>query len=230
VTLTHEHPRADDTPDDDVALVDRARACDRRAFEAIMRRHNQRLFRVARAILKDDHEAEDAVQEAYVSAFQGIAGFEGRSRLSTWLVRIVVNEALGRRRHQLVMAPTSEINDMAGDGTRELFGLLSVAEDPEKAAARADIRRLLEAAIDALPEIFRTVFVLRAVEMLSVEETASSLGIPEATVKTRFHRARRQLRLHLEDRLGSALAGTFPFAGARCDRIVAAVLARLDVD
>lgn len=228
MTLTHEHPRPD-TPDDDAALVDGARAGHRGAFEAIMRRHNQRLFRVARAILKDDHEAEDAVQEAYVSAFRGIAGFEGRSRLSTWLVRIVVNEALGRRRRRLVMAPSSEINDMAIDGTRELFGLLSVAEDPEKATARADIRRLLEAAIDALPEIFRTVFVLRAVEMLSVEETASSLGIPEATVKTRFHRARRQLRLHLEDRLGSALAGTFPFAGARCDRIVAAVLARLDV-
>jgi RNA polymerase sigma-70 factor (ECF subfamily) len=189
-----------------------------RAFEAIMRLHNQRLFRVARAILKDEQEAEDAVQDAYVKAFTAIEGFEGRSRLSTWLVRIVVNEALGRLRRRRVTEPLTELNAMT-DGR---------IEDPEKAAARADIRRLLEADIDALPEIFRTVFVLRAVEQMSVEETASSLGIPEATVKTRFHRARRQLRRSLEGSLGSALAGTFPFAGARCDRIVAAVLARID--
>ena len=198
-----------------------------RAFEAIMRLHNQRLFRVARAILKDEQEAEDAVQDAYVKAFTGIGGFQGRSRLSTWLVRIVVNESLGRLRRRRVTEPLTEMTEMSADTTRDWSGLIVTAEDPEKATARADIRRLLEAAIDALPEIFRTVFVLRAVEQMSVEETASSLGIPEATVKTRFHRARRQLRLHLEDRLGSALAGTFPFAGARCDRIVAAVLARI---
>jgi RNA polymerase sigma-70 factor (ECF subfamily) len=205
----------------------RVRAGDPRAFEAIMRLHNQRLFRVARAILKDEHEAEDALQDAYVKAFAGIGEFEGRSQLSTWLVRIVVNESLGRLRRRRVTEPLTEMIEMSPNRPQDVSGLIAVADDPEKATARADIRRLLEAAIDALPEVFRTVFVLRAVEQMSVEETSASLGIPQATVKTRFHRARRQLRLHLEDRLGSALAGTFPFAGARCDRIVAAVLARI---
>jgi RNA polymerase sigma-70 factor (ECF subfamily) len=205
----------------------RVRAGDSRAFEAIMRLHNQRLFRVARAILKDEHEAEDALQDAYVKAFAGIGEFEGRSQLSTWLVRIVVNESLGRLRRRRVTEQLTEMIEMSPNRPQDVSGWIAVADDPEKATARADIRRLLEAAIDALPEVFRTVFLLRAVEQMSVEETAASLGIPEATVKTRFHRARRQLRLHLEDRLGSALAGTFPFAGARCDRIVAAVLARI---
>lgn len=205
----------------------RLRAGDMQAFETIMRAHNQRLFRVARAILKDEQEAEDAVQDAYVRAFTAISGFEGRSKISTWLVRIVVNEALARLRRRRTGELHAGIIEKNENVAAELHGLLTLPDDPEKAAARADVRHLLETAIDALPEIFRTVFVLRAVEQMSVEETAASLGIAEATVKTRFHRARRQLRLDLEDRLGSALAGAFPFAGARCDRIVAAVLVRI---
>lgn len=225
MALIDEH-RGTDTAE--AVLVAGARNGDARAFEAIMRAHNQRLFRVARAILKDEQEAEDAVQEAYVRAYTGLAGFEGRSRLATWLVRIVVNEALGRRRKRLATGPAVELTDMITSPSPDFFGMIKPADDPEKSAARADIRRLLEAAIDALPEIFRTVFVMRAVEQMSVEETAVSLGIPVPTVKTRFHRARRQLRLHLEDQVGSAVTGTFPFAGARCDRIVAHVLARLE--
>lgn len=224
-TVDESRAAAPDTAD--AALVARARAGDARAFEAIMRLNNQRMFRTARAILRDDHEAEDAVQEAYVRAFSALAGFEGRSRLSTWLVRIVVNESLGRRRRRLASEPVAELEPERLSDDEPVLGLRMAGENPEKAAARGQIRLVLETAIDSLPETFRTVFVMRAVEQMSVAETAASLGIPEATVKTRFHRARRLLRLHLEDRLGTALTGTFPFAGARCDRIVARVAARL---
>jgi RNA polymerase sigma-70 factor (ECF subfamily) len=185
-----------------------------------MRKHNRMLFRTARAILRDDAEAEDAVQEAYLRAYWSIGRFRGEAKLSTWLVRIVANEALARlrkgtRRAQIV--PIS--NDVETD--------IPSNDGPELRTQRSEIRRLLEEKIDALPEAYRSVFVLRALEEFSVEETAAALGIPEATVRTRFFRARSQLREALSREIDLAFDDAFAFAGERCDRIVAAVLARL---
>ena len=198
------------------------------AFRTIMQRHNRRLYRVARGTLGDDSEAEDAVQEAYVRAFTGLSAFRNEASLLTWLTRIVLNEALGRLRRQ---RPTVELTvlDTVGEsrGARILPFPLVTASDPERSAARREIRRLLEGAIDDLPEPFRVVFVMRDVEEMSVEETATSLGLRPETVKTRLHRARRLLRQALDAQLASALSDTFPFAGARCARITGAVLDRL---
>jgi RNA polymerase sigma-70 factor (ECF subfamily) len=204
-------------------LAARARGGDGTAFAAIMRRHNQLLYRLARGILQNESEAEEAVQEAYVRAFTALAGFKGEASLSTWLSRIVVNEALGRLRRRRPTAGVDEIDGAVSVAWLGSFGLGT----PETAAAQAEIRHLLEAAIDRLPAAFRTVFVLRAVEHMSVEETASCLGIAKETVRTRFFRARRLLRQDLGDRFAAALEDTFPFAGARCDRIVGKVLGRL---
>jgi RNA polymerase sigma-70 factor (ECF subfamily) len=198
------------------------------AFRLIMERNNGRLYRVARAVLKNDGEAEDAVQEAYVRAFTRLAGFRGRSSLSTWLTRIVLNEALGRLRRRRPTTELSEIAELSRDSAEVIrFPGAEVESDPESAAARRQIAGLLERAIDALPDPFRLVFVLRTIEDLSVEETAAELGIPEATVKTRLHRAKRMLQKSLQAELGSALADAFPFAGSRCARMTEAVLARL---
>lgn len=210
------------TPDDDTALVVAARGGDTAAFEAIMRRHNRLLFRTARAILQNEADAEDVVQEAYLKAFLHLGGFAGASRLSTWLVKITVNEALARlRRRMPAGAPEQPAEDsMVPETTAET--------SPEAAAAQGEIRRLLEAAIDALPQAQRTVFMLRAVEEFSTEDTAACLGIPTDTVKTRLHRAKQLLRRRLQHRVATALSETFPFAGARCDRVVVAVLGKLN--
>ncbi len=213
----------------DIDLVRLVAAGDQRAFELLMRRHNRMLFRAARAILKDDSEAEDALQEAYLSAYRALAGFRGEAQVSTWLARIAINEALGRRRRRKAEAAVIPLEDAtdpdgelpAGDGTDQQRTL------PEFSAMRTEARALMERKIDALPEQFRVVFVLRAIEELSVEETASCLGIPEATVRTRFFRARSLLRESLAREMDSALDEVFAFAGSRCDRIVGAVLARL---
>jgi RNA polymerase sigma-70 factor (ECF subfamily) len=207
------------------SVVARAAEGEHEAFTEIMRRHNQRLFRTARAILREDAEAEDALQEAWVQAYRALPGFRGEAQLSTWLVRIVANEALGRlrkrRRGAEVIALGADA-DIAETHMEE-----SNAADPERAAARAQSRRLIEAGIDALPDAFRAVFVLRAVEELSVEEAAQALGIPAATVRTRYFRARALLREGLARELDLALEDAFSFAGARCDRIVARVLERI---
>ena len=211
-------------------LVEAARAGNGAAFEAIMRRHNRLLFRTARAILKDEAEAEDAVQEAYIKAFSKLSTFAGKASLSTWLVRITVNEALSRRRggsRRFEMDEFDELQDLGAEKGGSALGAADQRDTPESCAARGEIRRLIEQAIDELPQHFRTVFVLRAVEEFSVAETASCLDIPQDTVKTRFHRAKQALRQALDRRLDSVLAETFPFAGRRCDRIVAQVLARL---
>jgi len=206
-------------------VVERAARGEHQAFAELMRRHNQRLFRTARAILRDDAEAEDALQEAYVQAYRALPGFRGEAQLSTWLVRIVANEALGRLRKRrrgaqvIVLGADAESAEEPMDPDN--------AAQPERAAERAQSRRLIEARIDALPEAFRAVFVLRAVEELSVEETAAALGIPAATVRTRYFRARALLREALAREMDLALEDAFAFAGARCDRIVARVLARL---
>jgi len=206
-------------------LVDLARARDPRALEAIMRRHNRTLFRTARAILRDDAEAEDAVQEAYLRAFAAIGDFRGDSRLGTWLVRIAANEALMRRRAAARKAGVVPIGAERAAAIEEE----PMAEDsgPEQDAQRAELRRLLERRIDALPDDYRAVFVLRALEELSVEETAAALGIPEATVRTRHFRARALLRESLAQEIDRNLDAAFSFAGNRCDRLVANVLRRL---
>jgi len=213
----------------DWELAERVRDGDERAFELVMRRNNRLLYRTARAILHDDTEAEDCVQEAYLQGFRSIAAFRGESKLSTWLTRIVVNQALGTMRKR-----KKQDSDISLDNVLDLDGQVrgasaSVAqpEQPEASAVREEMRRLLERKIDQLPAAFRTVFMLRALEEMSAKETAACLGIPEATVRTRFFRARSLLRGSLEKDVDVALEGAFAFDGARCDRIVKAVLDRL---
>jgi RNA polymerase sigma-70 factor (ECF subfamily) len=211
----------------DSDLVQRTVGGDTTAFEAIMRRYNRPLFRTARAILRDDAEAEDALQEAYLQAYRTLASYRGEARLSTWLARVVANEALGRlRRHArraaivpLDASVSLEQIDEKAEGSME--------KSPEASARRAEMRKLLEARIDALPGAYRAVFMLRAVEEYSVGETAAILGIPEPTVRSRFFRARSLLREGLAAEADLACTEAFAFAGERCDRVVQGVLARL---
>ena len=214
-------------PDQELAV--RAANGDEDAFEAIMRCHNRLLFRAARGILKSDAEAEDALQEAYLKAWRALASFRADARLSTWLVRIVVNESLGRLRKRDVQAiPLDavmgsiepEIHD-----SPEVQGWLhdDACRQPDRLAMRAEMRRLIEARIDMLPDAFRSVFVLRAVEEMSVEEVSQALAIPEATVRTRFFRARSLMREGLSRDVDVAVGDAFSFDGERCDRIVASV-------
>jgi RNA polymerase sigma-70 factor, ECF subfamily len=208
-----------------VALAKLGRA---EAFRAIMQRCNQRLFRTARSVVSDDAEAEDVLQEAYVRAFQGIESFRGESGVLTWLTTIVLNEARGRLRKRRRTVALDEVEKAQQDTGRILmFPSAYGSGDPEREAARAEARRLLERAVDRLPTAFRLVFILRDVEGCSIEETAESLGVRPETVKTRLHRARRLLRESLHETLGSAASGAFPFLGARCERITQAVLDRL---
>ena len=222
-------PRAA-SPEDQVELVALAVAGDARAFEAIMRRHNRLMFRTARSVLRDDAEAEDAVQEAYLKAWRALPGFRAESRLSTWLVRIVMNQALSRlRRRHGVVVPFGALGP--AEGAQEDHPMQSDSpghqNDPEDAARRAELARVVERHIDRLPEQFRTVFVLRALEEMSAQEVAQALHIPEATVRTRFFRARAQLREALSRDIDFATEDAFAFDGLRCDRIVAAVLEAL---
>ena len=211
----------------DAQLAKRVAAGDHAAFEVLMRRHNQQLFRTARAILRDDADAEDALQEAYLQAYRTLGAFRGEAKLSTWLARVVANEALQRLRKGARRAAIVPLQ--AGMPSEEIEQLPDRRMDkqPEAGAERAQMRKLLERRIDALPEAYRTVFVLRAVEELSVEETAAVLGIPEATVRSRFFRARSLLREALAQEVDLAYGDAFAFAGDRCDRIVASVMARL---
>ena len=220
----------------DAKLVFLARQGVAAAFRAVMERNNRRLFRVARGVLKNDADAEDVVQETYLRAFANLDSYAGTAALSTWLTSIALNEALGRLRRRRPMIDIDEIVGPAsaqGDrGGRVIpFPLVQpAASDPEHAAARAEIQHLLERAIDDLPDSFRMTFILRFVEQMSVEETAACLGVPEDTVKTRVHRAKRRLREALGAQLASTLADTFPFAGARCARISDTVMRRLGVE
>lgn len=210
----------------DAALVARAADGDADAFEAIMRSHNQLLFRTARSIIRTDIDAEDVVQEAYLRAWRALSGYRGQSRLATWLVRITVNEALGRLRRTSARIIPLEAAMVSPEP--EIQAALTAPSDrnPEQSAARAEMRALMEVRIDLLPEAFRTVFMLRAVEGWRMQEIAQALDIPEATVRTRFFRARSQLREGLAQALDSAIEEAFSFDGARCDRIVARVLAK----
>ena len=214
----------------DAELAERASSGDESAFEAIMRRHNRLLFRTARSILKSDSETEDALQEAYLHAWRALGNFRADARLSTWLVRIVINESLGRlRRRSAQVIPLDTFMDLPEKQTQPWLED-NPDRQPEQLAMRAEIRRLMEARIDMLPDAFRTVFMLRAVEELSVDEVAEVLGIPEATVRTRFFRARGLLREGLSHDVDLAIGDAFSFAGERCDRIVASVLAKLARD
>ncbi len=212
----------------DTELARRVGAGEEGALRLLMKRHNQTLFRTARAILRDDAEAEDAVQEAYLKAIRGIDGFRSDSKLSTWLVRITVNEALARLRRVRRAADVIPLAGDLSDGAQALDNVMDEnAATPEEQTLRAEARRIMETKIDALPDAFRAVFVLRALEELSVEEAACVLNIPEATVRTRFFRARSILRESLSRELDMALDDAFHFAGERCDRITERVLARL---
>lgn len=215
----------------DAQLVSSIRDGESSAFAAIMSRYNQRLYRIARGIMRDEAEAEDVLQEAYVRAFAAMRSFRGEAELGTWLSRIVMNEALTRKRRR---RPTEDIDALdravlAGEPTVVMFPRPASESGPEIAAARAEIRRMLEHAIDELPDTFRLVYVLREIECMSVEETAAHLGLRPETVKTRLHRARRLLRRSLDDTLADALSDTFPFRGARCAGVTETVLARLGI-
>lgn len=213
---------------DDRTLARRFAARDPDAVRVITGRNNQRLFRVAWSILKDRAEAEDAVQSGYLRAFAAIDGFKGEAALSTWLTRIVINEALGKlrslRRRRTLIDGSSVV---AIEEYRDKLMRGSTQSSPDQAIARAELRRVLERAIGDLPDAFRTVFVLREIEHLGVEEVAEALGIPPATVKTRCLRARRRLQKALAPEIENVLAGTFAFAGADCEAMTQRVLAAL---
>lgn len=215
---------------DDNELLQLARSGDAAVFRTIMQRHNRRLYRVARGILGDDADAEDVVQETYLKAFENLSGFRGDSSLATWLTRIAINEALGRKRKRRPTADLSNVDmlDEQGEVRVFIFPGVRVDSNPETDASRAEVRRLLECAVDDLPEVFRIVFVMREIEQMNVEETASQLKIPPETVKTRLHRARRLLREALQEKLGSALQDTYAFDGERCERMTETVLRRMD--
>ena len=219
--------RCGDEADDGEDLVRRVRSRDPIAFETLMRRHNGRLFRVARAILRDDAEAEDALQDAYVDAFRHIGDFRCDSRLATWLTRVVINHALMRLRKQKRERTVVPIGRPMGDDQRREEDVADEKTETAYAATlRKELRQILERRIDELPLSFRTVFVMREVEDMSVEETAGTLGIPPATVRTRLFRARALLREALSRDIDGATVEVFGFDGERCDRIVATVLAR----
>jgi RNA polymerase sigma-70 factor (ECF subfamily) len=200
---------------DDLQVIARVLAGEGALFELLMRRHNQRLFRAARAIVKDDDEAEDVMQEAYVNAYTNLAQFAGRARFASWLTRIAVHEALARvRKRGLVRGVEDE-------------AMSSDRASPEEDASDGELRAILTTQVDALPDVFRVVFVLRAVEGLSVEETAECLDLLPETVRTRFFRARRLLQQALIELGAQAEKSVYAFHLARCDRVVARVLARI---
>lgn len=207
------HPMADE------GVVARVLAGEPRLFELLMRRYNRRLFRAARAILREDGEAEDVVQHTWFQAFGHLASFEGRALFSTWVTRICVHEAIARAKKSARLAPF-EVDETQQEG-------IMSSSTPEQRASDGELRRALEEAIDALPEPLRTTFVLRTVEGMSIAETAEVLDIPEDTVKTRAFRARALLQSRLQERFDALATGAFDFLGARCDRIVARVLARI---
>jgi len=225
--LTSARQPASETPPDaaaptDAALVDRARAGDLAAFELLMRRHNRRVYRTIRSVLREGAEIEDAMQDAYLAAFTHLDQFEGASRWSTWLCRIAFNEALARvRRGRRFVS----IDDLHEATMNDLSKPRTV--DPERAAGGRELAGVLEAAIDGLPDIYRSILMLRQIEGLSVAETSAVLDVAEEVVKTRLHRARALVRAALEARVGDELPATFGFGAQRCDRVVAAVLARL---
>jgi RNA polymerase sigma-70 factor (ECF subfamily) len=206
----------------DELLVDRARTGDPAAFELLMRRHNQRVYRTVRTVLRDGPDIEDVMQQAYVLAFTHLDQFQGHARWSTWMCRIAFNEALARVRQGGRVVSIDAASEGSMERTKKDSG-----PDPEREAAGREIARIVEHALDELPDIYRAVVVLRQVEGLDTAETASVLGVAEEVVKTRLHRGRALLRETLERRLDEQLDGAYAFGNERCDRVVAAAMARL---
>jgi RNA polymerase sigma-70 factor (ECF subfamily) len=227
MTLTSRRSPPPRVSADDETLAGRAAAGETAAFRTIMQRHNQRLYRMARSILRNDAEAEDALQSAYLKAFRGIAEFRGDSSLATWLTRIVINEALATARSRRPPLQSDGAEGALLGGEVIPFPSAGVTLDPERAMAQSQIQAVVERAIDALPGDFRTVLVARVLEDMSVEDTAELLGLKVETVKTRLHRARRMLRQAVEKEIGPMLLGAFPFAGRRCQRMTEQVIHRL---
>jgi RNA polymerase sigma-70 factor, ECF subfamily len=212
----------------DTEVVRRVRGGEPALFEILMRRHNQRLYRAARAIVKDESEVEDVMQQAYINAFTHLHQFEERSLFSTWMMRITLNEAFARRRKLLQSVSIADVQPgLDPERGAPMDTMPSPQPDPERQAYAAELRRLLEDAVDALPEAYRAVFMLRDVEGLSTAETGDGLGLGEEAVKTRLHRARAMIRRSVAARVGSAATGAFAFPATRCDRVVAGVLAAI---
>ena len=208
----------------DEEIVDRVKGGEVALYEIIMRRYNQRLYRVARAVLRDDAEAEDVMQDAYVRAYQHLDQFAGRSLFSTWLTRIALHEALSRLR---LRNRNQQFDDTGRDGESSMNNMVESSPDPEQNASRAELSHLLEEALLGLPEQYRTVVMLRDVEGMSTAETASALDLTEDNVKIRLHRGRAMARGWIVERVGAKAMSAFPFMGDRCDRVVLDVLARL---
>jgi RNA polymerase sigma-70 factor (ECF subfamily) len=223
-----EAQRAELAASDDLSIVARVRAGDHAAFELLMRRYNRRLYRLARASLRDDTEAKDALQDAYLSAFRSMAQFRGEAALGTWLSRLVLNECRARlrrssRRQKIIPIISGELNTdevAAGAESGEL-------QAPDQLLTRAQMRSVIERKVSELPELFRVVFVLRSIEELSIDEIASTLDIPPETVRSRHFRAKGMLRESLAKEIDLAEGDIFEFGGTHCDQIVAAVLARI---
>lgn len=213
----------------DDELVALARKRDEAAVATLIGRHNQRLFRIARGVVHDDSEAEDIVQDAYVRAFAALDKFRGDAAFSTWLTRIALNEAKGRLRRKRPTVDLSEVDEANHAHGAEviMFPLSSIAPSPEAEAGREQVRRLLEDAVDRLPEPFRLVFILRDIEGFGTEAAASLLSIKPETVKTRLFRARRLLRTDMEKALLPHFTDVFPFAGRRCALMAERVIERL---
>ena len=211
----------------DDELVRRALARDEAAVRAILKANNQRLFRIARGILRNDAEAEDVVQETYVRALTHLEGFRGDSSLSTWLSRIAMNEAMGRLRGRRISSEWNGEQQHRNEAEIIQFPASATSDDPERSMAQREIQLVVERAIDELPQPFRMVFVTRVIEDMTVEETAKLLGLKPETVKTRLHRARTMLRENVERKIGPVVLEAFPFAGRRCERLTEAVLRRL---
>lgn len=211
-----------DTSLSDEVVIQRVQAGETALYEILMRRYNQRLYRVARSILRNDSEAEDVMQEAYVRAFEHLGDFAGEAKFSTWLTKIAVYEALRRLRRQGRMEGLESMQESKEHKLAE-----SGARDPERQAYDRELHQILERSVDLLPDVYRTVFVLRLVEGLNVAETAACLELGEETVKTRLHRARALLRRELQHRAGVVAGEIFPFHLSRCDRVVAGVFQRI---
>lgn len=215
---------AEDQSVSDVEIVSRVLGGDLESFEVLMRRYNQRLFRVTRSMVRTDQDAEDIVQETYLQAYRHLADFEGRAKFSTWLTKIAIHAALAHRRRSQRLAPLVPLADDNGGLESRLA---SSARDPEHEVSNDELGRILEGAVDSLPQNYRSVFVLRAIEGMDTADTAEHLAIGLEAVKTRLHRARSLLKQRLQTRLGEATTLAFRFLGARCDRMVEAVLHRL---
>ncbi len=212
---------------EDIELARRALARDGDAFRTIMKKHNQRLYRIARGVVRNDSEAEDIVQEAYVRAFAHLNSFRGDSTLATWLSRIVINEALGRLRKKRAQKVVAISGGQTLEGQIIQFPNNDSNTDPERNMAQRQILQIVEKATDALPDVYRTVFIARVIEGLSIDETAEMLGIRPETVKTRLHRARTLVRKQLDEQIGPMMLEAFPFAGRRCERLTNTVVKRL---